>query len=204
MPINVAVKGISEIYPTKQVGPRSSRAETVEDREPHDQHSPSLDHSALTAQIAYRQTSTQRQHQKPAVLARDLMRSPVLSLPSDSTLLDAWAIMSQKSVHHVPVTSLHGTLVGMVSYRDLLLHIPELFTGGDKRQAAQRRLAEIMTPRVITATPSTEIREIAHVMLDEQIHAVPILDQHRLLAGIISTHDLLQAIAQHGPLELWT
>jgi len=92
----------------------------------------------------------------------------------------------------------------MVSYRDLLLHVPELFTGGDKRQAAQRRLAEIMTPRVITATPSTEIREIAHVMLDEQIHAVPILDQDRLLAGIISTHDLLQAIAQHGPLELWT
>ena len=204
MPINVAVNGITEIYPTKQVGSRSSRAETAGDREPHDQHSPSLDHSSLTAQIAYRQTSTQRQHPKPAVLARDLMRSPVLSLPSDSTLLDAWAIMSQKSVHHVPVTSLHGTLVGMVSYRDLLLHVPELFTGGDKRQAAQRRLAEIMTPRVITATPSTEIREIAHVMLDEQIHAVPILDQHRLLAGIISTHDLLQAIAQHGPLELWT
>lgn len=204
MAINLAVKGITEIYPTKQVGSRSSRAETVEDREPHDQHPPSLDHSALTAQIAYRQTSTQRQHPKLAVLARDLMSSPVLSLPSDSMLLDAWSIMSQKGFHHIPVTSLHGTLVGMVSYRDLLLHVPELITAGDKRQAAQRRLAEIMTLRVITATPTTAIREIAHVMLDEQIHAVPILDQHRLLAGILSTHDLLQAIAHHGPLELWT
>lgn len=204
MPINVAVNGITEIYPTKQVGSRSSRAETAGDREPHDQHPPSLDHSASTAQTAYRQADIQQRHPKPAVLAKDLMRSPVVSLPSDSLLLDAWAIMSQKRFHHIPVTSLHGTLVGMVSYRDLLLHVPELFTGGDKRQAAQRRLAEIMTPRVITATPSTEIREIAHVMLDEQIHAVPILDQHRLLAGIISTHDLLQAIAQHGPLELWT
>ena len=204
MPINVAVNGITEIYPTKQVGSRSSRAETAGDREPHDQHPPSLDHSASTAQTAYRQADIQQRHPKPAVLAKDLMRSPVVSLQSDSLLLDAWAIMSQKRFHHIPVTSLHGTLVGMVSYRDLLLHVPELFTGGDKRQAAQRRLAEIMTPRVITATPSTEIREIAHVMLDEQIHAVPILDQHRLLAGIISTHDLLQAIAQHGPLELWT
>ena len=204
MPINLAVNGITEIYPTKQVGSRSSRAETAGDREPHDQHPPSLDHSALTAQSAYRQADIQQRHPKPAVLAKDLMRSPVVSLPSDSLLLDAWAIMSQERFHHIPVTSLHGTLVGMVSYRDLLLHVPELFTGGDKRQAAQRRLAEIMTPRVITATPSTEIREIAHVMLDEQIHAVPILDQHRLLTGIVSTHDLLQAIAQHGPLELWT
>jgi len=204
MPINLAINGITEIYPAKQVGSRAGRAGAAGDREPHDQHPPSLDHSALTAQTAYRQTGIQRQYSKPAVLAKDLMRSPVISLASDSVLLDAWVIMSQKSFHHIPVTSLHGNLVGMVSYRDLLLHVPELFTGGDKRQAAQRRLAEIMTPRVITATPSTEIREIAHVMLDEQIHAVPILDQHRLLTGIVSTHDLLQAIAQHGPLELWT
>lgn len=204
MPINLAVNGITEVYPTKQGGSRSSRAETVGDREPHDQHPPSLDHSALTAQTAYRQASIQQRLPKPAVLARDLMRSPVLSLPSDSMLLDAWAIMSQKGFHHVPVTSLHGTLVGMVSYRDLLLHVPELITAGDKRQAAQRRLAEIMTPRVITATPSTEIREIARVMLDEQIHAIPILDNHRLLVGILSSHDLLQSIAHHGPLELWT
>ncbi len=204
MPINLAIKGISEIYPTKQVGSRPNRAETAGDRDPHDHHPPSLDHSALTAQTAYRQASTQQRHPNPAVLARDLMRSPVLSLPSDSTLLDAWVIMSQKNFHHVPVTSLHGTLVGMVSYRDLLLHVPELITGGDKSQASQRRLAEIMTSRVITATPATEIREIARVMLEEQIHAVPILDHQRLLTGIVSTHDLLQSITQHGPLELWT
>ncbi|MBX3318786.1 MAG: CBS domain-containing protein [Nitrospira sp.] len=204
MPINLAINGITEIYPTKQVGSRSSRAETAGDGEPHGQHSPSLDHSALTAQTAYRQTGVQQRHPKPVVLARDLMNAPVVSLSSDSMLLDAWVIMSQKRFHHIPVTSLHGTLVGMVSYRDLLLHVPELITAGDKKQAAQRRLAEVMTPRVITATPTTEIREIAHVMLDEQIHAVPILDQYRLLAGIVSTHDLLQAIAHHGPLELWT
>lgn len=203
MPINLAVNGITEIYPTKQAGSRPNRAETVGDREPHGQHPPSLDHSALTAQTAYRQASIQ-QHPNPAVLARDLMRSPVLSLPSDSMLLDAWAIMSQKSFHHVPVTSFHGTLVGMVSYRDLLLHVPELITAGDKRQAAQRRLAEIMISRVITATPTTEIREIARVMLEEQIHAVPVLDNARRLVGILSTHDLLQGIANHGPLELWT
>lgn len=199
MPINLAVNGITEIYPLRQVSSRPGRAEAPGDREPHEHQ----DHSTLTAQTAYRQVSDQQRHSKLVVLAKDLMKSPVLSLPSDSTLLDAWAIMSQKNFHHVPITSLHGTLVGMVSYRDLLLHAPELITGGDTRQAVQRRLAEVMTSRVITATPSTEIREIAHVMLEEQIHAVPILDNHRLLTGILSTHDLLQAIAHHGPLELW-
>jgi acetoin utilization protein AcuB len=132
------------------------------------------------------------------------MSAPVLSLPSDSTLLDAWASMSQKGFHHIPVTSMHDTLVGMVSYRDLLHHVPELITVADKRQASRRRLAEIMTSRVISATPVTEIREIARVMLDERIHAVPILDHNRRLVGILAIRDLLQGIANHGPLELWT
>jgi acetoin utilization protein AcuB len=132
------------------------------------------------------------------------MTAPVFSLPSDSRLPDAWAIMSRKGFHHIPITSLHGTLVGMLSYRDLLRHVPELITAADTRQASQKHVAEIMTPRVISASPTTEIREIARVMLEERIHAVPILDQSRHLIGILSTQDLLRGIANHGPLELWT
>lgn len=112
--------------------------------------------------------------------------------------------MSHKGFHHIPITSVHGTLVGMLSYRDLLQHVPELISTADTRQASHKHAAEIMTPRVISATPTTEIREIARVMLEEQIHAVPILDQTRRLVGILSTQDLLHGIANHAPLELWT
>ncbi|HWF62635.1 MAG TPA: CBS domain-containing protein [Nitrospira sp.] len=204
MPIILAVNGIVETYPIKPVSTRNSRAEFVGEQEHRGQHSPSLDRSALAAQTAYQQQSSERPHLKPAILARDLMSAPVFSLPSDSTLLDAWASMSHKGFHHIPVTSMHDILVGMVSYRDLLHHVPELIMAADKRQASMRRLAEIMTSRVISATPTTEIREIARVMLDEQIHAVPILDHNRCLVGILAIRDLLQGIANHGPLELWT
>ncbi len=203
MSIILAVNGIVETYPIKPVGTRNG-AESVGEREQHGQHSSSLDRSALAAQTAYQRQSTERPHPKPAILARDLMSAPVLSLPSDSTLLDAWTNMSLKGFHHIPVTSMHDTLVGMVSYRDLLHHVPELITAADTRQASRLRLADIMTSRVITATPVTEIREIAHVMLDERIHAVPILDHTRRLVGILATQDLLRGIANHGPLELWT
>ena len=201
MPIILAVNGIVETYPIKPVGPRND-AESLGEREHHEQHP--LDRSALAAQTAYQQQSIERTHLKPAILAQDLMSAPVLSLPSDSTLLDAWASMSQKGFHHIPVTTMHDTLVGMVSYRDLLHHVPELITAADKRQASRRRLAEIMISRVISATPVTEIREIARVMLDERIHAVPILDHNRRVVGILAIRDLLQSIANHGPLELWT
>lgn len=204
MSIIVAVNGIAEVYPVKPAPLRSNRIESVADREHHDQQSSTLDHPVLVAHTAYQQQGLDRPHPTPAVLARDLMTTPVLSLPSDSRLVDAWTIMSHKGFHHLPITSVHGTLVGMLSYRDLLHHVPELVTTGETRQASQKHVAEIMTPRVISATPTTEIREIAQVMLEERIHAVPILDQSRRLIGILSTQDLLRGIANHGPLELWT
>ncbi|MBI3356338.1 MAG: CBS domain-containing protein [Nitrospirae bacterium] len=204
MPIVLSVNGIVETYPVKPVAPRHPRVESVETQGEPGQRPASSDRSVLAAQTAYQQQTSQEQHPKPARPARDLMTTPVLSLPSDSTLTEARTMMTSKSFRHIPVTSVHSTLVGMVSDRDLLHHVPELITMTNTRHAAQRRLAEIMTARIISATPTTDVREIARVMLNEQIHAIPILDIDRRLVGILTTHDLLRGIANHGPIELWT
>ena len=197
MPIILAVNGIVETYPVKPVASRHTQ-----DNGPHE--SPTSDRWILAAQRAYRQQTDLDHHSKPALLARDLMSSPVHTLTSDRTLRDAWEAMTQKGIHHIPVTSIDDILVGMVSDRDLISNIPNLMVDPSKAQGIHRKLAEVMTTRVISATPTTDIREIAGIMLDEKIHAVPILDGHRRLVGILSTRDLLRGIATHGPLELWT
>lgn len=206
MPIILAVNGTTESYPIgRATEHRHTRVESVEAHDSESQRpSSSPDRSILAAQSAYQRQNSQGQHPRPVTLAQDLMTTPAISLPSDSTVLDAWTIMSHKGFRHVPITSLHGTVVGIVSDRDLLHHVPELVLQATSRQSALRKLADIMTPRVISATPTTDIREIARVMLDERIHAVPILDNSRHLVGILSRQDLLQGIANHGPLELWT
>jgi acetoin utilization protein AcuB len=197
MPIILAVNGIVETYPVKPVTSRHQQ-----DNGAHG--SLTSDQWISAAQRAYHQQADHDQHSKPALLARDLMASPVHTLTSDRTLRDAWEVMTQKGVHHIPVTSVHDILVGMVSDRDLLSHVPNLIADPSKAQGAHRRLAEVMTTRVISATPTTDIREIANIMLDERIHALPILDGNRRLVGILSARDLLRGIATHGPLELWT
>jgi acetoin utilization protein AcuB len=198
MPIVLAVNGVAEVIPVKPVIPRLTRIES----DPQQDERPS-DQSMAAAQTAYRQQSRQRQTLKPAVLARDLMSTPVITLPSDSTLAEAWAVMQAKGFRHVPITSMDGTLVGIVSDRDLLHRVPELTTMAASSQAA-RRVAEIMTSRVISATPATDIRDIARAMLEARIHAVPVLDPSRKPIGMLTARDLLRGIAHHGPLELWT
>jgi acetoin utilization protein AcuB len=61
-----------------------------------------------------------------------------------------------------------------------------------------------MHRRIFSATPATEIRDIARVMLEQDIRAIPILDGTRRPIGIVTVTDLLRGLANHAGLELWT
>ena len=132
------------------------------------------------------------------------MTSPVTWLPSDSTLLEARTVMKRKRIHHLLVTSVHGMLVGMVSNHDLLPYAHELESVNSSGPSAWYKRACVMSNRVLSATPTTEIREIAQVMLDEQINAIPILDSSRHPIGILATSDILHALAHRSSLDLRT
>lgn len=206
MPIIRAVNGIVEMHPALSVSPRPPAVQVAPaDRENRSkgQERQTDDHAARLAQQAYQQQAHQAPTPNPALLAQDIMTSPVTWLPSDSTLLEAWTMMNRKGIHHLPVTSVHGTLVGMISNHDLLPYAHEL-ESVDLPGPSVHKLAGIMSSRVLSATPTTEIREIAHVMLDEQIRAIPILDSSRQLVGMLTTSDILRAIVHRSPLELWT
>ncbi|MCI0428217.1 MAG: CBS domain-containing protein [Nitrospiraceae bacterium] len=69
---------------------------------------------------------------------------------------------------------------------------------------AEHKLAGVMSSRVSSATPTMEICEIAHVMLNEQVSAIPILDSSRHLVGILTTSDILRATVHRSPLDLLT
>jgi CBS domain-containing protein len=51
---------------------------------------------------------------------------------------------------------------------------------------------DIMTPSVITVAPDHSVVEIAKVMLDQHISAVPVVDGHGHLIGIVSEGDLMR------------
>lgn len=204
MPVVQAINGVVETYPVKPVTPREPLVDAVDSQTGKNQQQAARDRVQRAAQQAYQKQTRHTRLPKPAILARDLMTSPVVTLPSDATVVEAWALMTRRSFRHLPISSLHGTLVGMVSDRDLIRHAPDLVIAGVQSTAAQRRLAEIMSPRVLSATPTTDIREIARVMMDERVGALPILDPNRHPVGIISKQDLLRGLANHEPLELWT
>jgi len=207
MSIIRAVDGIVETHPALPVSPRppatQADADNRRDRS-KEQERQVANHTALLAQQAYQQQVHQAPAPKPALLAQDLMTSPVTWLPSDSTLLEAWMVMKRKGIHHLPVTSMHGALVGLVSDRDLLPCAHELESSSSPGPSSEHTLAQVMSNHVLSAIPTTELREIARLMLDEYVSAIPIVDNSRHPVGILTTSDILRAIVHRNPLELWT
>ncbi len=206
MPIIRAVNGIVEMHPTLPVSPRPPAPRADADRQDRskEQERQAADHAARLAQQAYQQQVHQDPAPKPALLAQDIMTSPVTWLPSDSTLLEAWTVMKRKGIHHLPVTAADGTLVGMISNQDLLPYAHELESVNSPGPSAELTLPGVISSRILSAAPTTEIREIAHVMLEERVSGIPILDNSGHPIGILTTSDILRAIVHRSPLDLRT
>lgn len=57
---------------------------------------------------------------------------------------------------------------------------------------------DIMTPKVVSVGPDTEVRDIAQLLLKHRISAVPVVDKDRQLIGIVSEGDLMRRVKDEG------
>ena len=142
--------------------------------------------------------------------ARDVMVSPVITVKPNSSVREIAKTLLEKRISAVPVIDDGGKLVGMISEGDLM-HRSEAGTerqrswwlrlmAGDDVLAADyvkahgRKVADVMTQNIITATPDTPLDEIAVLLEMNSIKRVPIVKDGQLV-GIVSRANLVQAVA---------
>lgn len=62
------------------------------------------------------------------------------------------------------------------------------------------RVEALMTTQVVTVHPETTFKEVTRLLREHHISAVPVLDQDKLVAGVVSEADLIRKEAdQEGP-----
>ena len=142
--------------------------------------------------------------------ARDVMVSPVVTAKPTSSVKEVASLFLDRRISAVPVVDDRGKIVGIVSEGDLM-HRSEAgterqrswwllgFTGNealaaDYIKAHARRVADVMTKNVITASPETPLHEIAALLEKHSIKRVPIVSNGQLV-GIVSRANLIQAVA---------
>ncbi|MBM3463263.1 MAG: CBS domain-containing protein [Armatimonadetes bacterium] len=149
-------------------------------------------------QRVYEEAAPRAQQRQQAILVRQIMSSPVSTLPPDATIERAHALLNEHGFRHVPIVA-GPALVGIVSDRDLLRAASPAVPGNPRANL----VGDVMSRRLLTVLPTTDIREAAKVMVDEGIHSLPVLDAQQKLVGIVTTSDILRCIVNRSPLDLW-
>jgi len=130
------------------------------------------------------------------VQAQDVMNRSVVTVRPHMAVDAAAALLVARGVTSAPVVTAEGMLRGIVSEADLLRAWPmiDLPRGTEHTATA----ADVMTPRPVTVRPTDELADVAAVLLDRGVRAVPVVQGERLV-GILSRRDILTYIARQRP-----
>jgi acetoin utilization protein AcuB len=126
-----------------------------------------------------------------------MSRDPATVAPGDS-LAHAMRLTREHRIRHLPVVE-NGELVGILSDRDIRLAMPSPLTVEDADRAAfleRTKISEVMTRDVITAGPLDSVEDAAQQMCRRRIGALPVVDAHGRLLGLVSETDILHAFAE--------
>ncbi|MBE0505693.1 MAG: CBS domain-containing protein [Marinospirillum sp.] len=158
---------------------------------------------AMEAYVAVEQSKKPR---VPVLPAHQVMRSPVITLNADASLNEAWRIMNAEKIHYLVLLDNEGKPTGIVNDRQLLQEaagIGEL-SKQDEVNLATMAISTLVDTPLVCASPDTDIRDIARVMLAQKVRAMPIIDDDTGdLLGLVTRSDLMLGLVNQT-LEIWT
>ena len=133
--------------------------------------------------------------QYPEETAGRIMSPKVFSLPEDATIGEAIARLQEspdvEMVFYIYVVDAHGTLVGVLSLRQLLQRRPEA------------PLSEVMVTDVLRVRTEMDQEEVAQLVASYNILAVPVVNQQGKLVGVITVDDVIDVIKEEATEDMY-
>lgn len=126
------------------------------------------------------------------MLVKEWMTKDPVTVSEDTPIIEAYRILHEYEFRHVPVTRANR-VVGIVSSRDIGERILDRVDRG--QIDAWGSVSEIMTRDVHVTSPDAKLEEAALLMHNKKIGALPVVASDRALVGIVTTNDLLEALA---------
>lgn len=127
---------------------------------------------------------------------QDLMSRDVIRVgPQDSIDL-AWSRLTRHHINALPVTDEQGRLLGMLSLHDFVVGQTTADPRRLPRLSQARRVEDIMSSQVVSASPRQPIPELARAFADGGLHHMPVLDEQQRVVGMVTPSDLLAVLFQ--------
>ena len=115
---------------------------------------------------------------------RELMTKQVVRIHPEEPVAVAARTLTQYNIGALPVCGRDGQIYGMVTDRDL---VTRCMASG--RQADVMKVRDVMTGKVISATPDMDTGAAASLMGRQQVRRLPVVENGRV-CGMVSLGDL--------------
>jgi acetoin utilization protein AcuB len=124
------------------------------------------------------------------------MTKNVMTITSDTYVLDAERIMEQNKIGRLPVVDA-GKLVGIVTKNDVLKASPTSTTPTNQRHLfylmSKLAVKEIMKTKIITISPDTPIEKAIAIAQKNKVGSLPVVEEDKVV-GILTTNDVFYKI----------
>lgn len=125
---------------------------------------------------------------RTATPVREAMSRPAVAVTPETDFATLVAAITASRRGVLPVLTRDGSVVGVVAASDLL-------AAYDAAEPGQTVTAgDLMTSPAITVAADQPVREAVRTIVRESVHHLPVVDPAGRLVGILSPHDLLDAL----------
>ncbi|MDI6819754.1 MAG: homocysteine biosynthesis protein [Candidatus Hodarchaeaceae archaeon] len=121
-----------------------------------------------------------------APLVRDVMTEPAITAGPEDTISHAARLFAEREFNHLPIVDEGGKLLGIVTSWDVAV---ALGTG-------KKKLSEIMTRRVITASEDEPVDAAARKLEQHNVSGLPVVNAGGLVRGVITSEDISKLIGR--------
>jgi acetoin utilization protein AcuB len=135
---------------------------------------------------------------------KDFMKTNVITVPSSTSVYDAFKIMKENNIKRLPIVD-NGKLVGIVSRRGLKEATPSKATTLSVYELnyllSKMTVKDVMHKKVITCPPDFSFEAAAYTMHKYQIGGLPVVENKKLV-GYISSNDLFDVMVKMNGLDV--
>jgi len=127
------------------------------------------------------------------------MTTELITISTEQNVIEAQHCMQDNHIRRIPVVDDDGSLVGIVSQRDILNFLPSILDGsssGTSSLAGATKIGTIMTCAPMCVTPLTPLETVAQLMRQHKIGGMPVVADSGTLVGIITKSDIFSAFME--------
>lgn len=127
---------------------------------------------------------------------QNCMTAEVVTVPEDTKVLEALDIMKERNFHRLPVVR-NGRMVGLITEEIIQENSPSTATSLSIHELnyllTKTTVGDIMHKTVVTISATDLLEEAAVRMLEDEVGALPVVEDEDKVIGIITDKDLFRA-----------